>query len=317
LSGALDAVMARTFTLLKAVLSGRPRCLQSDINVSGAGHPQSPTSYVLLGLAEAIAKRIYRLCCYAPHWQVGWRYTNDAGIWSSRDLSGSPWAIIADPGHRFYADPFPVTWQGRTFIFFEDLDYRVGKGVISAVAFDGSGPVVPVLEEPCHLPYPFLIEADGELWMIPESSESRDVVLYRCIEFPNRWDFTRPCCPASNSATRPWFGTTNGFICSAPPATAPADFPTPCRSSMPIACLARGCPTPAIRSWSTAPARDRPAISSPSAGSCGGRCRTAAMDTAPPSASCRSASFRRHRSGRAFVTSSAQAAIGRDESFTP
>ena len=58
LSGALDTVMARTFTLLKAVLSGRPRCLQSDINVSGAGHPRSPASYVLLGLAEAIAKRI-------------------------------------------------------------------------------------------------------------------------------------------------------------------------------------------------------------------------------------------------------------------
>ena len=191
LSGALDTVMARTFTLLKAVLSGRPRCLQPDINVSGAGHPRSPASYVLLGLAEAIAKRIYRLCCYAPHWQIGWRYTNDAGIWSSRDLSGSPWAIIADPGHRFYADPFPVTWQGRTFIFFEDLDHRVGKGVISAVAFDGSGPsgpVTPVLEEPWHLSYPFLIEADGELWMIPESSANRDVALYRCIKFPNQWE---------------------------------------------------------------------------------------------------------------------------------
>ena len=191
LSGALDTVMARTFTLLKAVLSGRPRCLQPDINVAGRGHPRSPLAYVLLGLAETIAKEIYRLCCYAPYWQIGWRYTDDGGIWASRTLSGAPWAVIGDPGHRFYADPFPVTWQGRTFVFFEDFDQRVGKGIISATAFDGSGPsgpVTPVLQEPWHLSYPFLIEQDGELWMIPESSEHRDVALYRCVGFPDKWE---------------------------------------------------------------------------------------------------------------------------------
>jgi hypothetical protein len=191
LSGALDTVMARTLTLLTAVLSGRTRCLQPDITIAGRGHPRSPASYVVRGLAAAIAKRIYRLCCYAPHWQIGWRFTEDAGIWTSKDLSGAPWAIIADPGHRFYADPFPVTWQGRSFVFFEDLDHHVGKGIISAIAFDDngpSGPVMPVLEEPWHLSYPFLIEQDGELWMIPESSGNRDVALYRCVEFPNKWE---------------------------------------------------------------------------------------------------------------------------------
>jgi hypothetical protein len=191
LSGALDAVMARTMTLLKAALSEKPRRFQQKPGGSAPGTPGSPASYVFLGLASAIAKRIYRLCCYAPHWHVGWRYTDDAGIWSSRDLSGSPWAIVADPGHRFYADPFPVTWQGRTFVFFEDLDHRVGKGMISAIEFDGAGPkgpVTPVLEEPWHLSYPFLIEHDGALWMIPESSENRDVALYRCIDFPSRWE---------------------------------------------------------------------------------------------------------------------------------
>jgi hypothetical protein len=191
LSGALDTVMARTTTLLRAVLSGKPRGFHHRINRSDPRHSRSPASYVLLALAAAIAKLIYHLCCYAPHWHVGWRYTDDGGVWTAKNLSGSPWAIIADPGHRFYADPFPVTWQGRTVVFFEDLDHRLGKGIISAIAFDGSGPkgpATPVLEEPWHLSYPFLIEHDGELWMIPESSEHRDVALYRCIAFPNRWE---------------------------------------------------------------------------------------------------------------------------------
>jgi hypothetical protein len=191
LSGALATVMARTMTLLKPVMAGTPRYVRPETNVPAVGRPRSSGSFVLVGLAAAIAKRIYRLCCYAPHWHVGWRYTDDDGIWSSGNLSGHAWNIIADPGHRFYADPFPVTWKGRTFVFFEDLDHRVGKGIISAVEFDDNGPtgaVTPVLEEPWHLSYPFLLQHDGELWMIPESSGNRDVALYRCVDFPGRWE---------------------------------------------------------------------------------------------------------------------------------
>ena len=191
LSGALDTVMARTMTLLKPVMAGTPRCIRPAMNVPAAGRSRSAGAFVLVGLAAAIAKQIYRLCCYAPHWHVGWRYTEDDGIWTSADLSGPAWNIIPDPGHRFYADPFSVAWKGRTFVFFEDLDHRVGKGIISAVEFDDSGPkgpVTPVLEEPWHLSYPFLLQHDGELWMIPESSGNRDVALYRCVDFPRRWE---------------------------------------------------------------------------------------------------------------------------------
>jgi hypothetical protein len=112
-------------------------------------------------------------------------------VWTTGDLSGPAWAVLDDPGHRFFADPFPVQWKGRTFVFFEDLDHRVGKGIISAVEFDSggpTGPVLPVLEEPWHLSYPFLMEDGDDLWMIPESSEHRDVALYRCVRFPDRWE---------------------------------------------------------------------------------------------------------------------------------
>ena len=191
LSGSLDTAMARTGTLLSAVLSGRPRPVPGKIN--GFDHPpsKSPASYVLGGLAVAILKRIYRLCCYAPHWRVGWRYTDGQGVWGSGDLSGPAWNDLPSPAHRFYADPFAVTWQGRTFAFFEDLDHRVGKGTISAIEFGAAapiGPVIPVLEEPWHLSYPFLLQHDGELWMIPESGSNLDVAIYKCVEFPGRWE---------------------------------------------------------------------------------------------------------------------------------
>lgn len=191
LSGSLDTVMERTGTLLSAVVSGKPRPTPRKIAGFNRLYSRSPAAYVLGGLAFGILKRIYRLCCYSPHWRVGWRYTDDAGIWNSGDLSGPRWNAIPSPAHRFYADPFAVSWQGRTFVFFEDLDHRVGKGTISAIEFGETGPigaVIPVLEEPWHLSYPFLLQHDGELWMIPESTGNRDVTLYKCVDFPGRWE---------------------------------------------------------------------------------------------------------------------------------
>jgi hypothetical protein len=191
LSGSLDTVMARTATLLSAVLSGKARPAPRRMNGFNPKRSRSPAAYVFRGLAGAIAKRIYRLCCYSPHWRIGWRYTDGPGVWGSGDLSGPQWKAICSPANRFYADPVPVTWQGRTFVFFEELDHQVGKGTISAIEFGDAGPtgsLIPVLEEPWHLSYPFLMEHDGELWMIPESSGNRDVALYKCIDFPSRWE---------------------------------------------------------------------------------------------------------------------------------
>jgi hypothetical protein len=113
------------------------------------------------------------------------------GVLERGDLSGPKWNVLGDPGLRFFADPFPISRNGRSFLFFEDLDHRVGKGTIAGLEFGPHGPigeVFPVIEEPWHLSYPFLIEAEGELWMIPEASKSGRVTLYRCVEFPRRWE---------------------------------------------------------------------------------------------------------------------------------
>lgn len=190
LSGGLETVMLRTLSMLSAVLSDTPRIL-APLPDPSASSPRQPAAFVARGLALSVAREIYRLCCYAPHWHIGWRYTGNAGVWQTSDLSGPAWKVLADPGHRFFADPFPVKWQGRTFVFFEDLDHRIGKGIISAIEFDEAGPVgevMPVLTEPWHLSYPFMIEDKGELWMIPESSAHRDVALYKCVRFPDRWE---------------------------------------------------------------------------------------------------------------------------------
>jgi hypothetical protein len=141
-------------------------------------------------ISAAALKRIYQLCLYSPHWRVGWRFVDDGGVWAWHSLEGAPWNNIADPGQRFYADPFPITFQDKTFVFVEDFDHRDGKGIISAIPFGDAGqigPAEPVLSEPWHLSYPYLLEHRGEVWMIPESSQSRKISLYRADPYPSRW----------------------------------------------------------------------------------------------------------------------------------
>ncbi len=191
LSGALESLMVRTVTLINANLTGVPRpplhvapsARRRDIGVA--------PRFVLCGLVRHVLRKVYRWLCYAPQWHIGWRFTDDAGVWQTNNLTGAPWHRLKERPYRFAADPFAVTRQGRTVVFFEELDHRVGKGIISAIEFNEQGPVgeiFAVLDEPWHLSYPFLIEDGGELWMIPECSATGEVILYRCTRFPDRWE---------------------------------------------------------------------------------------------------------------------------------
>jgi hypothetical protein len=185
-----EAALAGVVTLVVSTVRGWGTKLET---------PQKPAAVLQLGrlvkfevksLAHTALRQLYRLCCYTPHWRVCWRFVPGADLWETQTLGGTNWQVLPDPGTHFYADPFPIVYQGRTFIFVEDLDHRTNKGVISVIPFgsDGpSGPACPVLEEPWHLSYPFVFERDGQLWMIPESSSNRTVTLYRAERFPDRW----------------------------------------------------------------------------------------------------------------------------------
>jgi hypothetical protein len=191
LTGGMEAVYSRVAILLDEALRAPEK---SAPRPRFEARYASSIAYARRGaknLAMQFARALYHLCCYAPHWRVGWRIHNGPGVLERGRLDGPKWNVLADPGRRFFADPFPVTHNGRTYLFFEDLDHRIGKGIISAVEFGPHGPIgeiFPVLEEPWHLSYPFLIATEGQLWMIPESSKSGQVTLYRCVDFPGRWE---------------------------------------------------------------------------------------------------------------------------------
>lgn len=141
-------------------------------------------------LRQFIAQNVYAKIFRSPHWRVGWRHIVGPDLWATQSLAGTRWNLLRDPGDRFFADPMAIEHEGRTTLFVEDFCHRRQKGVISALNFDSLGPVGPmecVLEERWHLSYPLVFKDMGEIWMIPESCQNKEVVLYRANPFPHRW----------------------------------------------------------------------------------------------------------------------------------
>lgn len=189
LSGGLDAVFSRVIVLLRRVLVSPPETF--DKTPARHRAALSPASFALCTLAARCSRALYRLCCHEPHWRVGWRFNDGPGVFETASLDGPQWRALDDRALGFAADPFPCVWRGRSGIFYEGFDYAADKGAIYFRKFDDRGPVsepLLALAEPWHLSYPHLIEHEGELYMLPEASQSNAITLYRCVEFPHRWE---------------------------------------------------------------------------------------------------------------------------------
>jgi hypothetical protein len=110
----------------------------------------------------------------------------------SADLRG--FTRILPPRDRDWADPFALEKNGRHYVFFEEVPFATRKGHIAVIEVDRAGrwsAPQRVLERDYHLSYPFLFEHEGELYMVPESARNRTVELWRCVEFPGRWQLER------------------------------------------------------------------------------------------------------------------------------
>ena len=45
-----------------------------------------------------------------------------------------------------------------------------------------------IIEKPYHLSYPFVFSYDNEFYMIPETGSNSTIELYKCLEFPEKWE---------------------------------------------------------------------------------------------------------------------------------
>lgn len=125
-------------------------------------------------------------------WRIG---VARAGIEACRNANELAAAEIRwlDPGppFTFLADPFGLRKDGVLHLFAEAYDYRTRHGVIDCLRLDANLDMTQratVLAEPWHLSYPYVFEAEGEVWMAPEAHRSGAFTLYRAARFPDVWE---------------------------------------------------------------------------------------------------------------------------------
>jgi len=177
--------------VLEDITSGNPKleaqdkapyshCLYTAPNLLQIANYLLKTLFVL---SAKVSRKIQRK---AFRWGVAYQFStswNDVTLWRSQK--------ITNPKNRFLADPFVIKKGDAHFCFVEDYDYRTQKGSISAYKIYSSGheSVGVVLDEDFHLSYPFIFEYDNDIYMCPETHEKKEIRIYKCLEFPNKWEF--------------------------------------------------------------------------------------------------------------------------------
>ena len=101
---------------------------------------------------------------------------------------------IKNPPNHFLADPFVITKNNRTICFVEDYCYKQKRALIAAIEIidqEKYKMLGTVIEEPYHMSFPYLFEYKNELYMVPETSEANAIRLYKCIEYPLKWEYQK------------------------------------------------------------------------------------------------------------------------------
>ena len=122
-----------------------------------------------------------------PDWNIGIIDTPIAEV-SSLGAPSVTWLPLRPD--RFAADPFGIERDGILHVFFEDFDQLTARGAIAHLTVDQDGTVSEpeiVLDPGVHASYPYLIEHDGSVYMLPETSAAGELVLYEAVDFPGRW----------------------------------------------------------------------------------------------------------------------------------
>jgi hypothetical protein len=140
-------------------------------------------------ILKNIVKKIFSKIFFYDMWNIA---VIDEPIHTFLKNGNKPKArwLSAMSGNKYYADPFPISRENNTFIYFEEYDYQTSKGFISGKYLDSwsDSPCSKVIQASVHMSYPYILEYEGEIYCIPEASESKEVAIYKVIDFPFRME---------------------------------------------------------------------------------------------------------------------------------
>lgn len=123
-------------------------------------------------------------------WNIAFRHMPAATILEERK---TPFSLIPNTWRSWAADPFVFVHEGTTYVFAEIFDYWTRRGAIGySCCVNGKWKRWrTVICEPFHMSYPNVFSHNGQIYMVPETSEAHELRLYRAISFPEVWQLEK------------------------------------------------------------------------------------------------------------------------------
>lgn len=126
------------------------------------------------------------------------KYIWEIGYFDIRNLNKINY--IKNPPNSFLADPFPVVLNEKLYIFCEKYDGIIKKGeIVVIICNEKNYDVHTIISESFHLSFPFIFKYNGAFYMCPESSQITEIRLYKCVEFPNIWNYHQTIIKSINA----------------------------------------------------------------------------------------------------------------------
>jgi hypothetical protein len=118
----------------------------------------------------------------------GWAILSSKGNILTSDLSGCE--LIKPNKNHFWADPFTFKYKNENHLFFENYSYKTQKGKITTGVLENNkiSMVKDVLVRDYHLSYPFIVQENDDIFMIPEAGQNMRLEIYKSTEFPLKWE---------------------------------------------------------------------------------------------------------------------------------
>ncbi|MCJ8518622.1 hypothetical protein ABID21_001502 [Pseudorhizobium tarimense] len=137
------------------------------------------------------------------------RFGRGAPPWALFVGEGSPksfdprTAVLLKPENdELRADPFLLEHEGHIYLFYEAYTPREAKAHIAVgrLVGDQFEQLGMALAAEHHLSYPFVFRHAGGIFMVPETHEARRLEVWRCVEFPLRWELHATALEGQSSA---------------------------------------------------------------------------------------------------------------------
>ncbi len=197
LSGAFNAHYAKTMlpSLVERCMLQR---LVIDANVKRVGGETPPPITSISGAeftryAAKVVRGTLRRLAQSVSARIGGLPEKWSLVLSQGDILSSRLDVLAEipqPKGEYRADPFLFEMDGQKYVFFESWTARGGTGRIHAGILDGNDirDIQPLDFGDIHLSYPYVFAHDGDIFMVPETHQRERVEVWRCTQFPVKWE---------------------------------------------------------------------------------------------------------------------------------